>query len=107
MNRQPQKMQSIQKTFHFIRICRAFFTDHFVKKPFWISLRNAGVIVKILSTVKYRVSQNVCNIVCFANICRKPYKTCQSCMKQFPLENKKVFETFLLSFCLFFTSFFS
>ncbi len=37
MNSQPQKTQSIQKTFHFIRLCRAFFADHFDKKTFWIS----------------------------------------------------------------------
>ncbi len=55
MKRQPQKTQSIQKTFHFIRLCRDFSADHFSKKIFWISLRNGGVIVKILNTVKYRV----------------------------------------------------
>ena len=68
MDSQPQITESIQKTFHFIRLCRAFFADHSGKKTFWISLRNDGVIFKILNTVKYRVSQNVCNIVCFANI---------------------------------------
>ena len=64
----PQKTQSIQKTFHFNRLCRAFLADHFDNKIFWISLRNHYVIVKILNTVKYRVAQNVCNIVCFPNI---------------------------------------
>ena len=65
---QSQKAQSIHKTFHFIRLCRAFFADHFGKKIFWISLRNDDVMVKMLNTVKYRVAENVCNIVCFANI---------------------------------------
>jgi len=65
---QSQKAQSIQKTFHFIRLCRAFFAIHFGKKIFWISLRSDDVMVKMLNTVKYRVAENVCNIVCFANI---------------------------------------
>jgi hypothetical protein len=34
------------------------------KKTFWNSLRNDGIIVKILNIVKYRVFQ----IICFANI---------------------------------------
>jgi hypothetical protein len=34
MVRQPQKTQSIQKIFRFIRLCRAFFADHFGKKKF-------------------------------------------------------------------------
>ncbi len=50
MNSQRQKTQSIQKTFHFIRHCRAFFADHSGGKTFWISLRNDGIIVKILNT---------------------------------------------------------
>ena len=65
---QSQKAQSIQKNFHFIRLCRAFFAIHFGKKIFWISLRSDDVIVKMLNTVKYRVAENVCNIVCFASI---------------------------------------
>jgi hypothetical protein len=50
MNSQPQKTESTQKTFHPVRICRASFADHSGKKAFWISLRNDGVIVKILNT---------------------------------------------------------
>ncbi len=44
IDHQPQKTQRIQKTFHFIRLCRAFLADHFGKKPFSISLRNDGII---------------------------------------------------------------
>ncbi len=65
---QPYNTQSIQKTFRFNRLCRALFADHFGNKTFLISLKNDDIIVKILNTVKYRVPQNVCNIVYFSNI---------------------------------------
>ncbi len=47
---QSQKMQSIDKIFHFITVCRAFFADHFAINTFSISFENNGVIVKILNT---------------------------------------------------------
>ena len=56
------------KIFSHIRLCRAFFADHFGKKTFFISLRNDVIIVKILNTVQYRLPQCVCNLVCFVNI---------------------------------------
>jgi hypothetical protein len=34
MNKQPQKTQSIQKTFHFIRLCTTFSADHFDEETF-------------------------------------------------------------------------
>ena len=34
VDRQPQKTQSTHKNVHFVRFCRAFFTDHFAKKYF-------------------------------------------------------------------------
>jgi hypothetical protein len=54
MTSQPQKTQSVHKTFHFIRFCRAFSLIILVKKTFWTSLRNDNVIVKMLNTMKLR-----------------------------------------------------
>ncbi len=49
MGSQPQKTQSLQKIFIFIRHCRAFLADHFGKKTFLISSINDEVMVKILN----------------------------------------------------------
>ncbi len=48
-----KKLQSIQKNFFHITLCRAFFAGHFGKKMFRILLRNDDVLVKILKTVKW------------------------------------------------------
>ncbi len=47
-----KKLQSIQKIFFHITLCRAFFAGHFRKNIFRISLRNDDILVKILNTVK-------------------------------------------------------
>jgi hypothetical protein len=52
MGSQPQKHQSLQKSFKLPPFCRAFYADHFAKKKFLISSINDGARVKILNDLK-------------------------------------------------------
>jgi hypothetical protein len=52
MGSQPQKHQSLQKSFKLPPFCRAFYADHFAKKIFIISSTNDGARVKIRNNIE-------------------------------------------------------